>query len=58
MQSISLKQDNDVRYARVGTVILDTPGVADYSNLTMNGGIANVTVGPQQAAVLGTVTFL
>jgi|SRR5215472_427352 len=58
MKSISLKQDNDVRYARVGTVILDTPGVADYSNLTMNGGIANVTVGPQQAAVLGTVTFL
>jgi len=57
LKSLALKQDNDVRYARVGTNILNTPGVQDYSNLTMNGGIANIPISAQQVATLGTVTY-
>lgn len=58
LKSLALLQDNDVRYARAGTAILDTPGVQDYSNLLMNGGVANISVQATEAAVLGTVTFL
>lgn len=48
---------NYVSYAQVGSLLLDTPGVLDYSNLTLNGGTGNVTVGDTQVAVLGTVTL-
>jgi uncharacterized phage protein gp47/JayE len=57
IKSLAFADDNDVRYAKIGTAILDTPGVVDYSNLLLNGGTANVVVGPQEVAVLGTVTL-
>ncbi|HZG81495.1 MAG TPA: baseplate J/gp47 family protein [Brevibacillus sp.] len=44
-----------VSYAKVGAAILASEGVADYSNLLVNGGISNVTVENEQVAVLGTV---
>lgn len=57
IKSLVFTSDNDVRYVRIGQAILDTPGVQDYSNLTVNGGTANVVIGEQEAAVLGTVTL-
>ncbi|SMB97931.1 Uncharacterized phage protein gp47/JayE [Thermanaeromonas toyohensis ToBE] len=57
IRSLAFADDNDVRYARIGTVILDTPGVLDYSNLLVNGGTSNIAIGPQEVAVLGTVTL-
>jgi uncharacterized phage protein gp47/JayE len=44
-----------VSYALVGSKILDVDGVADYRNLTLNGGTANVMIGSTQVAVVGTV---
>ncbi|MED4599863.1 baseplate J/gp47 family protein [Paenibacillus validus] len=46
-----------VSYAKVGAAILDSAGVEDYSGLTVNGGTANVSIGAEQVAVLGTVTI-
>jgi len=57
LQSLALQADNDVRYVRVGETILDTPGVLDYANLTLNGGTANITIGQTEVAVLGSVTL-
>lgn len=57
LRSIAFADDNDVRYVRIGQAILDTPGVQDYSNLLVNGSMANVTVGAQEVATLGTVTW-
>lgn len=47
--------DNVVRYSRVNSLLLDVPAIVDLSNLTVNGGVANVTVSIGQVAVPGTV---
>lgn len=57
IQSLAFTDDNDVRYVRIGQAILDTTGVQDYQNLQVNGGTANITVGAQEVAVVGTVTL-
>lgn len=57
IKSLAFTSDNDVRYVRIGQAILDTPGVHDYSNLTVNGGTANVTIGDQEVAVVGVVSL-
>jgi hypothetical protein len=49
--------ENDVRYARIANAILDTEGVEDYRDLTVNGGTANIAIGCQEVAVKGTVTL-
>ncbi|MGG1597604.1 baseplate J/gp47 family protein [Paenibacillus naphthalenovorans] len=51
--------DRSVKYARIGTLLLDTPGVSDYNaaSLLVNGGTANVMVSPGSVAVKGTVTL-
>ena len=49
--------DRGVKYARIGTVLLDIPGVADYSSLTVNGGTTNIPVAAGAVAIKGTVTL-
>lgn len=44
-----------VSYAHLADTIHDTEGVADYANLTINGGTASINIGDKQVAVLGTV---
>lgn len=56
LQQIAFKQ-NYVSYAQVGSLLLDTPGVLDYSNLMLNNGTGNVSIGDAEVAVLGTVTL-
>jgi len=46
-----------VSYARIGSTILDTEGVLDYSGLTVNGGTANIAIADTEVAVLGAVTI-
>jgi uncharacterized phage protein gp47/JayE len=45
-----------VSNAQIGNAIIDSAGVLDYTNLTVNSGTSNISVGPVQVAVLGTVT--
>lgn len=44
-----------VSYARIGTLLLGTPGVIDYSVLTVNDGTVNVALADDQVPVVGTV---
>lgn len=45
----------EVLYNRVAFMLLDIDGVIDYDILTINGGTSNVTIGPLEVPVLGTV---
>lgn len=47
-----------ISYAKIGSLLLSIPGVADYSNLTVNGGIANIVIGDDEMPILGTVTLM
>jgi len=45
-----------VSYAIIGSKILETTGIEDYSNLLVNGGTVSITLGDEDIPVLGTVT--
>lgn len=45
-----------VSYAKVGATVLNSEGVEDYSDLTVNSGTTNVAIGQEQVAILGSVT--
>lgn len=55
LQGLAFK-DPVVRYTRIANMILDTPGVVDYSALTVNGGTANISIGDKAVAVPGNLT--
>ncbi|MFD2613531.1 baseplate J/gp47 family protein [Paenibacillus gansuensis] len=59
LASIAYSQDRSMKFARLGTILLDTPGVQDYdtSKLLLNGGTANVQVPAGSVAVIGAVTL-
>ncbi|WP_309119212.1 baseplate J/gp47 family protein [Paenibacillus sp.] len=49
--------DSYVAIARVGNLLLTTPGVIDYSGLTLNGGTVNIALGAGQIPVLGSISL-
>ncbi|NSB17428.1 baseplate J/gp47 family protein [Clostridium beijerinckii] len=53
-KSVAFKQ-NYVSFAKIGSIILGTEGVADYNNLTINNGAVNVTLGDIEIPVIGSV---
>lgn len=57
LKSIAYSQDTTLRYSHVGSLLLDTIGVTDYSNLQVNGDTANVTITAGSVAVKGTVNL-
>lgn len=46
-----------ISYAKLGSLLLDIPGVADFDNLLLNSATGNVTVGEKQVPAIGTVTL-
>ena len=46
-----------VSYAKVGSLLLSTDGVQDYSGLLVNSGTSNIIIAPDEMAVAGTVTL-
>jgi uncharacterized phage protein gp47/JayE len=48
--------DPIVRYVRLANVILEAPGVQDYTGFTLNGGTSNISIPDGSVAILGTVT--
>jgi len=46
-----------VSYAIIGSLILQSEGVQDYSSLTVNGGTSNITIENEEVAVLGEVVI-
>ncbi|WP_438448197.1 baseplate J/gp47 family protein [Gorillibacterium sp. sgz5001074] len=55
LKSLAFK-DPIVRYVRLANVVLEAPGVQDYTGFLLNGGSANLTIPDGAVAVLGTVT--
>lgn len=49
--------DTSVKISKVGMVLLDTPGILDYTDLKLNNGTANLTLAANTVPVLGTVTL-
>lgn len=56
LRSIAFKPE-PVRLSKIANIILDTEGVIDYANLTVNGGTGNVVVPDGQVAVKGNITL-
>jgi len=50
----------EVKYAEVGSVLINTEGVSDYKNLLVNGGVLNIPVGTEYVPVVSEdrVTFI
>jgi len=49
--------ENKVLYSRVGGLLINIPGVVDYTDLTLNGEAASVELGAQQVPVIGEVVI-
>jgi uncharacterized phage protein gp47/JayE len=50
-------EDVPVVIAKVGSLLIGTYGVANYTGLTINGGTADIPLGSEQVPVLGAVTI-
>lgn len=46
-----------VAYNQIGAALITTPGVMNWTSLTINGGTVDIAVGDVQAAIAGTVTL-
>lgn len=46
---------NYVSYAKIGTLLLNTSGVLDYTSLSVNGGSANIGLADDEVPIPGTV---
>ena len=46
-----------IRYARIGSILLEQAGVVDYFYLTINGEEENIALGEDEVAIAGTVKF-
>lgn len=46
-----------ISYARIGSIILAVEGVVDYSELTINGGSENISIGETEVPVLGSAVI-
>ncbi|ASS66474.1 MULTISPECIES: baseplate J/gp47 family protein [unclassified Paenibacillus] len=57
LADIAYGDDRSVKFARIGTLLFDTPGVQDYSSLTLNSGSVNVAVPAGSVAAVKAVTL-
>ncbi|MBE5987155.1 MAG: baseplate J/gp47 family protein [Paenibacillaceae bacterium] len=46
-----------VSYAKIGSALLEVPGVEDYSGLLVNSGSGNITIGSKEVPIKGTVVL-
>lgn len=46
---------NAVSYAVLGSVVLDIEGISEWTELSINGGHSNITIGEKEVAVMGMV---
>lgn len=47
----------EISYARIGAVIIDTPGIYDYDSLLINGAAKNIILHDGYVPILGGVDF-
>lgn len=46
-----------VSYAKIGSILLSTPGIADYDSLLVDGDNANITIGATEMPIVGTIAL-
>lgn len=53
------KYEGEIKYTRVGSILSETPGIADYdhTSLLLNSGTANITIDADDYPVVSTVTL-
>lgn len=51
LKAYLLTCSDEVRYTKIGSLLMDTSGVNDYSGLTINGGTSNISILATQLAV-------
>ncbi|SET55319.1 Uncharacterized phage protein gp47/JayE [Natronincola peptidivorans] len=49
--------ENYLSYAIVGSLILQSEGIEDYSNLVINEGTGNISIAADEVAILGSVVI-
>jgi uncharacterized phage protein gp47/JayE len=49
--------DSQVSYARIGSLVLASDGILDYTDLRVNDGASNILVSDTEVPVLGVITF-
>lgn len=47
----------NISYAKIGSLLLSTSGVSDYSNLLVNGDTSNITLKDTEMPIIGTITL-
>lgn len=52
---ISTKTENVVKYNEIHAIITGTPGIYDFTNLTLNGGTANITLERDEYPATGSI---
>lgn len=57
LQSVAFR-NNIISYAKIGAIIFDIEGIADYSSLTINDGIENIQIEDDEVATLGEVVAI
>lgn len=57
LKSIAFADDPKVKYVKIGSLLLDVPGVSDYSSLLVNSGTSNINIENDEVAVKGTVSL-
>jgi uncharacterized phage protein gp47/JayE len=57
LQSVVFEQGIDVVYARIGSILINTVGVSNYTGLLVNGATADVVIPVEAVPVLGQVTI-
>lgn len=60
LKEIAFKTDSaenpvPVSYAKIGSIILDTEGVLDYTSLLVNDGMSNIVIADDEVPVVGDV---
>ena len=56
LADMAFKADT-IRYARIGSLLIEQTGVVDYVDLTVNGGTGNIPITETQVAIAGAVTI-
>lgn len=49
--------EKPILYNQIGGLLIRTPGVEDYTGLTVNGAAADIPVGAEEVAVKGTIAL-
>ena len=48
----------EVKFAKVGSLLLNTPGVNDYTELKLNGGLVNVELTEEEVPTLKAINLV